>query len=88
MLIQRGIMGHEKTPIASLAAYLSDFRDVFESAGRGIFRFRNPDSKEPPPADISDAGTVEAAHPGPNPEHAFNPQLVEDERKVVHDNMT
>lgn len=39
-LISKGLMGKEKTPMASLAAYLSGWRDQFESDGSGNFKLR------------------------------------------------
>jgi hypothetical protein len=34
-LTERGVMGSEKDPMASLAAYLSDFREDFKNVGIG-----------------------------------------------------
>ena len=39
-LVREKIMGHEKDPLAALAAYLSDNRDLFEPDGRGNFSLR------------------------------------------------
>ena len=36
-LIAKGLMGHEKNPMAQLAAYLSDWRAEFKSDGQGNF---------------------------------------------------
>jgi hypothetical protein len=48
-----GLMGHEKNPMGSLAAYLSDWRDEFESDGRGNFVIKrvgaSPDRSEEAP---------------------------------------
>jgi hypothetical protein len=33
-------MGHEKSPMMSLAAYLSDWKDDFASDGHGNFRLK------------------------------------------------
>jgi len=35
VLMEKGIMGKEKDPMASLAAYLSDFKNDFRSVGTG-----------------------------------------------------
>lgn len=88
VLIDRGIMGHEKSPIGSLAAYLSEFKDTFEADGRGNYSLRAQTSYEPQPA--ADAvGSVEAANSASDPEPAFNTEIVvEGERQVVHDNIT
>jgi len=34
-LIAQGLLGHEKDPMASLAAYFSSWRDIFEPDGAG-----------------------------------------------------
>ena len=39
-LIEKEIMGHEKAPLAHLAAFLSTNRDSFESDGKGNFKLR------------------------------------------------
>jgi hypothetical protein len=39
-LIEQKLMGHEKNPMASLAAYLSDWKNVFEPDGRGNFTLK------------------------------------------------
>jgi hypothetical protein len=46
-LIDKEIMGHEKDPLAHLAAFLSSKKDLFESDGRGVFTLRrfNPPGK-------------------------------------------
>jgi hypothetical protein len=36
-LKQKGLMGHEKDPLASLAAYLSGWKDSFAFDGKGIW---------------------------------------------------
>jgi hypothetical protein len=38
----RGLMGHEKDPMASLAAYLSAFSDNFVNDGSGTWSIREP----------------------------------------------
>lgn len=40
VLIAENIMGSEKSPLASLAAYLSEFKELFLPDGRGNFRLR------------------------------------------------
>jgi len=40
-LIDNQLMGHEKTPMASLAAYLSDWKDLFQTDGHGNFSLRS-----------------------------------------------
>jgi hypothetical protein len=59
-LIAKGLMGHEKNPLASLAAYLSDNKDLFSSDGRGNFSIRR-EPREPPPTPDVGAGSAEAA---------------------------
>jgi hypothetical protein len=49
-LTAAGLMGHEKTPLASLAAYLSTNRDSFEADGRGNFTLRKKINNDLPPA--------------------------------------
>lgn len=49
-LVGKGLMGHEKDPLASLAAYLSNYKDVFMADGRGNFSLRRDSQREPPPA--------------------------------------
>jgi hypothetical protein len=39
-LVAKGLMGQEKTPMANLAAYLSAWRDRFETDGKGTFKLR------------------------------------------------
>jgi hypothetical protein len=39
-LIELKIMGHEKDPLASLAAYLSESRDIFATDGKGAWYLR------------------------------------------------
>lgn len=78
VLVEKGLMGYEKVPLASLAAYLSENKDIFEADGRGNFSLRIAASPEPQPA-AKLVGSVEAADSGINPEPAFNPQIVNDE---------
>lgn len=52
-------MGHEKSPMASLAAYLSDHKAVFVADGRGNFSLRRESHREPPPAPVNGAGSAE-----------------------------
>lgn len=59
-LVAKGLMGHEKTPLASLAAYLSDNKDVFMADGRGNFSLRRDSHREPPPVPESGMGSAEA----------------------------
>jgi hypothetical protein len=40
-LVSKGLMGKEKTPMANLAAYLSAWRDGFETDGKGNFKLRH-----------------------------------------------
>ncbi len=58
-LVGKGLMGHEKDPLASLAAYLSNYKDVFMADGRGNFSLRRGSHREPPPAPEG-AGSAEA----------------------------
>jgi HAMP domain-containing protein len=37
-----GLMGNEKDPMAYFAAYLSNWRDIFEPDGKGVWRLREP----------------------------------------------
>jgi hypothetical protein len=39
-LMQQQLMGHEKNPMASLAAYLSDWKNMFQPDGRGNFTLK------------------------------------------------
>jgi len=39
-VVSKGFMGKEKNPMASLAAYLSGWRDQFETDGKGNFKLR------------------------------------------------
>jgi hypothetical protein len=39
-LTATGLMGHEKDPMASLAAYFSGWRDMFEADGRGTWSLK------------------------------------------------
>lgn len=54
------LMGHEKNPMASLAAYLSEWRDQFTPDGRGNFmlasRAANGATPDPITSPDSDAG--------------------------------
>ena len=58
-LISKGLMGQEKSPLASLAAYLSDYKAVFVADGRGNFSLRRDSHREPPPAPVNGAGSAE-----------------------------
>jgi hypothetical protein len=49
-LTSAGLMGHEKDPLASLAAFLSDNREIFEPDGRGNFMLRQKSNSDSPPA--------------------------------------
>ena len=40
-LTAAGLMGHEKDPMASLAAYLSDWRDSFDPDGGGNWSLKH-----------------------------------------------
>ena len=78
-LIGLGIMGHEKNPIASLAAYLSDNRTVFVTDGKGTFALRQTGHQEPPPAPTG-AGYAEvhdapASEPSARNENETNGEL-------------
>jgi hypothetical protein len=58
-LVAKGLMGHEKNPMASLAAFLSGVnRNVFVADGRGNFSLRRDSHHEPSPAPVPDAGTT------------------------------
>lgn len=46
-LIIEGLMGHEKDPMSSLAANLSEWRDEFASDGKGNFYLRNNGADAP-----------------------------------------
>jgi hypothetical protein len=39
-LVSKGLMGKEKTPMANLAAYLSSWRSMVETDGKGNFKLR------------------------------------------------
>jgi hypothetical protein len=54
----KGLMGDEKDPMASLAAYISDFRDELENVGQGRWSLREsaPDAEAP--------GPIESLGPG------------------------
>lgn len=58
-LISKGLMGSEKSPMGSLAAYLSDYKAVFVADGRGNFSLRRESHREPPPAPVNGAGSAE-----------------------------
>ena len=60
-LVSKGLMGREKNPLANLAAYLSDNKDVFATDGRGNFSLRRMGRHEPPPALERSAGSAEDA---------------------------
>jgi hypothetical protein len=49
-LVAKGIMGGEKNPLAQLAAFLSNRREVFVPDGRGNFCLRPRGHNEPSPA--------------------------------------
>jgi hypothetical protein len=49
-LVNAGIMGHERDPLAHLAAFLSKKRERFASNGMGVFSLRHSVPNEPPPA--------------------------------------
>ena len=61
-LIAKGLMGHEKAPLASLAAYLSENKDTFVADGRGNFSLRRESRTEPAPALPISVGYAEARH--------------------------
>jgi hypothetical protein len=48
VLTERGVMGDEKDPMASLAAYLSDFKE-FQSLGGGRWALATPPTNEASP---------------------------------------
>jgi hypothetical protein len=48
-LKKEGLMGNEKSPMASLAAFLSDNRVYFEPDGRGNFMLRRESTGDSPP---------------------------------------
>lgn len=60
-LVAKGLMGHEKDPLGSLAAYLSANKDVFMADGRGNFSLRREGHREPPPAPETGTGSAEGA---------------------------
>jgi hypothetical protein len=47
-LIEKELMGHEKQPLAHLAAFLSGNKDKFASDGKGNFSLRRPRRVEAP----------------------------------------
>lgn len=49
-LMSDGIMGHERDPMAHLAAFLSSHKDQFASDGRGIFSLRQSSVITDPPS--------------------------------------
>lgn len=52
ILQTKGLMGHEKNPMANLAAYLSAFPDDFVNDGSGIWNIKEPmrtRTRNPPP---------------------------------------
>ena len=60
-LVSKGLMGHEKNPMANLAAFLSDNKDLFATDGRGNFSLRRVGRQEPAPAPERSAGSAEDA---------------------------
>lgn len=70
-----GLMGMEKDPMASLAAYLSSWKDEFAPDGRGNFTLRPRDASEPLPATDTGAGSADGRNPGSHPGLPFNHQL-------------
>ena len=55
VLESKGLMGHEKNPMASLAAYLSAFSDNFINDGFGTWSIREPTQtrmRKPPPETV------------------------------------
>jgi len=50
-LVEQQLMGHEKNPMVSLAAYLSDWKDDFASDGHGNFKLKKS-------AESADAASV------------------------------
>jgi hypothetical protein len=42
ILLSKGLMGHEKDPMASLAAYLTAFSNDFVNNGSGTWSIREP----------------------------------------------
>jgi len=73
-LIEKGLMGSERNPLASLASYLSDNKDVFAADGRGNFSLRQREHQEPPPVSHAGAGFAEAAGSGTTSDATFNVQ--------------
>jgi hypothetical protein len=66
-LVNAGLMGHERDPMAHLAAFLSGERDKFASDGRGNFSLATPSvATEPKPTNVGptevggDAGPTSA----------------------------
>jgi hypothetical protein len=58
-LMAQGLMGDEKSPMASLAAFLSDNRELFEPDGRGNFMLRNkPTADSLPDESLAESGGV------------------------------
>ena len=57
-LVHRGIMGDEKDPMASLAAYLSDFRSELKNLGQGHWSLKEsaPDAEAPEPIESLRSG--------------------------------
>jgi hypothetical protein len=62
-MTRRKLMGHEKDPMAALAAFLSNSRDKYAPDGRGNFSLRSPAPTELPPA-LDSVGSAEAGEPG------------------------
>ncbi len=73
-LIEKRLMGTERNPLASLASYLSDNKDVFVTDGRGNFSLRQREHQEPPPVSHAGAGFAEVAGSGTTSDAAFNMQ--------------
>jgi hypothetical protein len=46
-LQRQGLMANEKNPMANFAAYLSNWKDIFEPDGKGVWRLR--ESRESAP---------------------------------------
>lgn len=55
VLTGKGIMGSEKDPMASLAAYLSDFKDDFRNVGTGQWALAIPPKTEAPVSEPTEA---------------------------------
>ena len=57
-LLQKGLMGEVKDPMASLAAYLSDFRGELDNLGQGLWALKElaPELSRPEPIESLGAG--------------------------------